>query len=380
MMPGMVGTPMVDLVSAVSEGQITPEAGVELTSLPEGQFDVLVDQFIQNNEGADVPEGRLEALRETMEDMDESEVLGFLAMLESQSNWTPEMEAEASDLLPVAPVQEQPATAIQQALSKAMEDVIPAGSGDHRGGALNLMRLSETDQTKRAARDFSESPIRSMENREPLRAEVQAQSQSQVGEIKEAPLTRETLLSTVQTVTSDSLVTGQTNDAQQARTVTSNTTQNVYQFETATQFRPQTMGDQDAWSDAMGQRLVAMLGEGRQEASLRLDPPELGNLGVRLVVEDRGVSIQFHSPVPQVREMLEGQSDRLRQALEQQGLTLVDVNVGEGSADQQSGQGSEQSLVAGQNLESEQENLEWVERSMVGRSESGSIGLVNRFA
>ena len=144
--------------------------------------------------------------------------------------------------------------------------------------------------------------------------------------------------------------------------------------------RPATDTRQQNWGEALGQRLVMMVSEQRQEAQIRLDPPELGSLGVKLVVEERGVSIQFNSAIPQVRDMLEAQADRLRAAMSTQGLDLVDVNVGD---DAQSGSGERQqnflTSSTGEDISgvSDAQDGQWIEAEVSVPLDSN---LINTFA
>ncbi|NEV60496.1 hypothetical protein G3446_01085 [Thiorhodococcus minor] len=87
---------------------------------------------------------------------------------------------------------------------------------------------------------------------------------------------------------------------------------------------------------------------GLESAELKLHPPSLGTLDVRVTMEGDKASVQFVSPHPVVREVLEAALPRLREALAQDGVALVDVSVsehraggGDGSAGSDSGQRDE---------------------------------------
>lgn len=85
------------------------------------------------------------------------------------------------------------------------------------------------------------------------------------------------------------------------------------------------------WGNEMGEKVVWMSRQGVQSAEIKLDPPELGSLVVKVKVEHDSASVSFVAATPQVRELLEGQINRLREMLAQQGMDLdsVDVNVAE---------------------------------------------------
>ena len=91
----------------------------------------------------------------------------------------------------------------------------------------------------------------------------------------------------------------------------------------------------------LGERLALMVRGDIQQATIRLDPPELGLMDVRITVQNDQTQVQIVVQSPQVREALESQSVRLREFLEQQGLSLAKLDVREESAGHQQA-GSEQ--------------------------------------
>ena len=113
-------------------------------------FDGLLEQFIEDTADTEVKDQRLDALRSTIETLDDSEVVGFLAMLENQINWQVEQQpqAEVVDLQAWrqqvdATVQEtfegtQPllSEAAGKALEKAMEQYLPADDSESQADAL----------------------------------------------------------------------------------------------------------------------------------------------------------------------------------------------------------------------------------------------------
>jgi len=87
------------------------------------------------------------------------------------------------------------------------------------------------------------------------------------------------------------------------------------------------------WNDSVAQHVTFMVKDGEQTAQLRLDPPELGPLEVRLSMAagDDGVAhAQFVSPHAAVRDALEAAIPQLRAALADSGITLGQASVGDG--------------------------------------------------
>ncbi|MFO7602361.1 MAG: flagellar hook-length control protein FliK [Gammaproteobacteria bacterium] len=94
-----------------------------------------------------------------------------------------------------------------------------------------------------------------------------------------------------------------------------------------------------AWAQGIGERVQWLIQQNLQGAEIRLNPPELGLLEVKLRLNaEQGTQIQFSSPNGSVREALEAAIPRLREMFAENGLSLGDVNVSHQSlAEQQNG-------------------------------------------
>lgn len=87
-------------------------------------------------------------------------------------------------------------------------------------------------------------------------------------------------------------------------------------------------------SQALAERIQTMMAGDIKQAFIRLDPPELGSLELRVQVHQDQTQVQIVTHSAQVREALEQHSARLREALAEQGLNLSNLDV----SDQQSGE------------------------------------------
>ena len=103
---------------------------------------------------------------------------------------------------------------------------------------------------------------------------------------------------------------------------------------TQTQMAPLNLG-QNAWETNLGSRLQMLIGQNVQTAEIRLDPPELGVLDIKIKVSNDVVTVNITSPHTQVKEALESAIPRLREMFEGNGLSLGDVNVRQESSSQQ---------------------------------------------
>ncbi|WP_019624268.1 flagellar hook-length control protein FliK [Thioalkalivibrio thiocyanoxidans] len=83
-------------------------------------------------------------------------------------------------------------------------------------------------------------------------------------------------------------------------------------------------------------RMLARAQGGRTE--IKLHPPQLGTLDVRLNVDGDRATVQFISTNPVTREVLEAAMPRLRESLAQSGLTLEDATVSDQAAEEREGQ------------------------------------------
>jgi len=93
----------------------------------------------------------------------------------------------------------------------------------------------------------------------------------------------------------------------------------------------QPFGSQ-GWTPAASQRISWMAGQNISRAELRLDPPELGSLTIRLTIQGDQTSLSFTSPHAHVREVLEQQLPRLREMLSESGLQLGHADVSDQSS------------------------------------------------
>jgi len=108
---------------------------------------------------------------------------------------------------------------------------------------------------------------------------------------------------------------------------------------------------QPHWNTQIGDRINMMISKGMQQAEIRLNPPELGLLEVKVKIQGDQANVSFSSPHAQVREALDAALPRLREMLEENGLTLGDVNVSHQSLAQGQSQshdsGDEQQTASG---------------------------------
>ncbi len=86
------------------------------------------------------------------------------------------------------------------------------------------------------------------------------------------------------------------------------------------------------WDKALGQRLVFMAANGIDGAELRLDPPALGTVHVKLSLQGDHAQLLMQAANPAAREALETALPRLREMFDANGLQLDSAQVADREA------------------------------------------------
>ncbi len=84
---------------------------------------------------------------------------------------------------------------------------------------------------------------------------------------------------------------------------------------------------QAQWGEEMGQQVRWLVSQKLHVAELKLNPPQLGAIEVRVVVQQDQVNLHFSSPHALVRDSIEESLPRLREILQGNGFNLVNVDV-----------------------------------------------------
>lgn len=89
---------------------------------------------------------------------------------------------------------------------------------------------------------------------------------------------------------------------------------------------------QQAWGDALSERISLNAAQNIKQVTIHLDPPELGTLELKLQIkDDQQTQVQVQVQNPQVKEALESSAHRLRDMLASEGLELSEFDVHTGS-------------------------------------------------
>jgi flagellar hook-length control protein FliK len=101
------------------------------------------------------------------------------------------------------------------------------------------------------------------------------------------------------------------------------------------------------WGDVLGDRVMWMAGQQQQGAELRLNPPALGPLEIKLSMADGQATLTFSTQHLPVKEALEAATPRLREMFSESGINLGSVSVNVGTSSQQQQADTQQSQRQG---------------------------------
>lgn len=131
------------------------------------------------------------------------------------------------------------------------------------------------------------------------------------------------------------------------------------------------------WGQAVSQKVVWLAQQGIKSAEIRLDPPDLGPLHVKVTVNNDQAQVSFTSHQAVVREALDQSAHRLREMLAEQGMTQVDVGVSDEQSQQLANQNGEGGGEGKQNHAAQGDDE--LEGAAVTVSEVG-VGLIDHYA
>jgi len=95
----------------------------------------------------------------------------------------------------------------------------------------------------------------------------------------------------------------------------------------AQQLTMTTRMDQPEWGSEFSKRINFMVGNDIKHAELRLDPPELGRINIKISMSQDQATVSFSSAHGNVREAIENTLPRLRELLNDSGIQLADANI-----------------------------------------------------
>lgn len=139
-----------------------------------------------------------------------------------------------------------------------------------------------------------------------------------------------------------------------------------------------------AWDQAIGQKIVWMVAGGEQTAQLTLNPPDLGPVQVVLSISDSFVDASFVSSHLDVREAIEAAAPKLREMMDNAGISLSGFSVSAESAQSGNPFNSEKSQQNSQsqarNTTKTDEGIDSTKLNTPAQRSQPELGLVDTFA
>jgi len=132
------------------------------------------------------------------------------------------------------------------------------------------------------------------------------------------------------------------------------------------------------FADEVKNRVMVMISQKLQQFDIVLDPPELGNMQVRVNLQNEQATVNFMVQNPQTKDALEQNMHKLRDMLAEQG-----VDVGETNIEQQSQQSNNDGSNTGSNNQGEDslaQSDDLIEQSLSFTARETSSNVVDYYA
>jgi len=133
------------------------------------------------------------------------------------------------------------------------------------------------------------------------------------------------------------------------------------------------------WDRAFGERIVWLVGQQIQAADVKLNPPHLGPVEVRLSLTGQDASVSFTVTHGAARDAIEQAIPRLRELFAEHQLQIVNVDVGQRDASSQASQGERWGEAGGPPAAPQPAAVATDSEPMVRVQRSGLPGLVDEY-
>jgi hypothetical protein len=109
------------------------------------------------------------------------------------------------------------------------------------------------------------------------------------------------------------------------------------QVKNETLLRENILFNKQEMANHMQQQIGIMMSKNMKSIDIRLDPPELGSMQIKLTMNNDQAAVSFVVSNQQAKDALEASIPRLRELLEQEGMDLAESDVQHGNAQGESG-------------------------------------------
>jgi flagellar hook-length control protein FliK len=112
------------------------------------------------------------------------------------------------------------------------------------------------------------------------------------------------------------------------------------------------------FAQAVKDKIMVVISQKLQRFEINLDPPELGNVQVRVNLQGEQAAVNFTVNNTSTKDMLETSMNKLKEMLAQEGMDLVETNVEQGNDAEQQHTSDSSILETAQIGESSEEEIE----------------------
>jgi flagellar hook-length control protein FliK len=129
------------------------------------------------------------------------------------------------------------------------------------------------------------------------------------------------------------------------------------------------------FADAVKDKVMVMINQKIQQVEIQLDPPEMGNIHVRVNLQNEQAAVQFVVQNQQAREALEQNMGKLRDMLAQSGVDVGEANIEQREANEQNGNDFDSQPNNGKNAKSAEDNFSKNDNAIVNVFKASSTGI-----
>ncbi|WP_077286341.1 flagellar hook-length control protein FliK [Cognaticolwellia aestuarii] len=129
------------------------------------------------------------------------------------------------------------------------------------------------------------------------------------------------------------------------------------------------------FADAVKDKVMVMINQKIQQVDIQLDPPEMGNIHVRVNLQNEQAAVQFIVQNQQAKDALEQNIGKLRDMLADNGVDVGDANIEQRQAQEQGGNAFNGQRANGSNGGVSDGTSNEVEHTVVNLTKASSTGV-----
>lgn len=194
--------------------------------------------------------------------------------------------------------------------------------------SANGLQIENTDELKEAKLHLSNDEVTQLKSDSKNIGNQIAQNQFEIFDKNTIKLEKiETSFSQIQTGSQTSLGGQHGPNNALGTTLTTTRGQDLYSQILSDAQGNKTTPIQTSSVQELPNKVQLMLNKNENTMRIMLEPPELGQMEIKLQQRDGVTNITFNTPMANTKEIVEGQLNDLKMAFQQQGIDLGDVNV-----------------------------------------------------